>query len=128
MRKRTRREMKLLSKPWITKGIKISIAHKNKLFKKAIQDKSRVFTNHFKIYRNTLTRVIERSKKNYYKREIIKCKGNSRKIWKTINSITFSKNKQATHINKILDKDNTEKNRTTGNMRTFERQLCKYGL
>ena len=38
LRKQTRKERKLKSKPWLTKGILIFLKHKNKLFVKSLKN------------------------------------------------------------------------------------------
>ena len=46
---------------------------------------------HYKKYRNKLTRLIEQSKRKYFKMEIINSKGNPKKLWQTINNIINTK-------------------------------------
>lgn len=55
-KKLTKRESKFETKPWITKGIKISIAKKNKLYKDSLRYKNEYFSFKFKYYRTTYTR------------------------------------------------------------------------
>ena len=55
----SRRQAKRLSKPWITKGIRTAIKHKNQLYADGKQSE-------YKIYRNRIQRLIRLSKANYY--------------------------------------------------------------
>ena len=53
----SKRKTKLLSKPWITKGLRISVRIKNKLY--ASRDMIK-----YKVYRNNLCSLIRLSKQN----------------------------------------------------------------
>ena len=66
MKKLSKSQLKLKSKPWITKGILKSIRHKNNLYK--ILCRSNFSNKHqvkeYKVYRNKLTKIKTISKKN----------------------------------------------------------------
>jgi hypothetical protein len=64
MRVLSRKEIKFYTKPWITSGIKKSIKEKDKLFKKYIKSKSLYNHSKYKLYRNTLVKVIKCKQKN----------------------------------------------------------------
>ena len=68
------RKAKQLSKPWITTGIKASIAVKNKLY--ASGDDSR-----YKYYRNKICSLIRLSKKRYYYEYFEHNVTNMKKTW-----------------------------------------------
>ena len=59
MKQLSSRKRKVLSKPWITTGLKVSIRMKNKLYPSG--DEVR-----YKYYRNKISSLIRISKKNYY--------------------------------------------------------------
>ena len=99
----SKKEQKLKAKPWITRGIIISINFKNLMFKFAIKDKTKKFSAHFRKYRNILNRVIECSKRLYYKQVIKKNKENSKKLWKIVNDIVSTKSTSTCRINGVLD-------------------------
>ena len=67
LKKLSRKEIKFLSKPWITKAIKKSICIKNNLYKKYIRTRNNCVFEKFKTYRNKLKHLIFQSKKEYYK-------------------------------------------------------------
>ena len=98
-----KKDQKLKAKPWISKGIIVSIKKKNLMFKSAIKDKTKKFSITFKKYRNILNRVIERSKILYFKQVVNKNKTNSKKLWKIINNIVATKPISHSKINGVLD-------------------------
>ena len=76
----SRQENRPSDKPWITRGIFISIKNQNKLFKKYFKnenfdtDKSK--TEHYKKYLSKLTHVKNLAKRLYYE-NLIKCNNNN---------------------------------------------------
>ena len=82
--KRLKRQQR---KPWITIGIIKSISTKNSLLKKFIKTKDDFWFDRYRIYRNTLNRVIRLSKQNYYSSYFNDFKKTQKKIWKGINEI-----------------------------------------
>ena len=72
LKKMTKKELKLESKPWITPGIIASIKRRDNLLNKYI--KSRVgppknkLHSDYKILHNRITGLIKRSKKNHYQK------------------------------------------------------------
>ena len=83
----SKRLMKQQRKPWITKGILKSISTKNSLLKKVIKTKDDFWFERYRIFRNTLNRVIRSSKQNYYTSYFNDFKKDSKKIWKGVNEI-----------------------------------------
>ena len=90
LKKLSRRRLKIISKPWITKGLRVSINKKN----------SYLLNNNrelYRIYRNKLTSLIRLSKKNYYYNYFESNLNNAKQTWKGINElISKNKNKQRT--------------------------------
>ena len=105
LRKMSRKEKRIKSKPWLTKGILISIKNKNKMYKSHIQDKSTKFNFLYEQYKNLLTRVIKLSKKLFLHEEISKAGSDTKKVWKVINNIINYKNPKNSHIDNIIDKN-----------------------
>ena len=66
LRKLSNREVKLNAKPWITKGIRMSIRKKNKFYEKFIKTRQKYYESMYKSYRNKLSNLIKASKKKYY--------------------------------------------------------------
>ena len=89
------RKAKQLSKPWITKGIRISIKVKNKLY--ASGD-----TANYKIYRNkicTLTRLSKQQYSKFFNDNLT----NMKKTWEGINNVLARKLKNTKPITFIKD-------------------------
>ena len=105
LRKLSRKEKRIQSKPWLTKAIRKSIKTKNKMFSKAIKNKTEKFSNTFKIYRNILKRTIRLSKKLYFQESVKKATGNSKNLWKVINNIITTKSPKCQYLNSIHDCD-----------------------
>ena len=87
LRKKSRKEVKLGNKPWITKGILNLSKIKNKLYQISLTGKSED-VKLYKTYRNKLSHIKELSKREYYSQLVYNSKHNMRKLWKTINDIT----------------------------------------
>ena len=58
------------------------------MYKKSLNTKSPVDINTYKIYRNALNRVKRASKVDYYHKECLNNKNNSKKLWQIINKIS----------------------------------------
>ena len=101
----SKRRIKQLSKPWITKGIRAAIKTKNQLFYNGDNSK-------YKIYRNMLTNLIRISKKNYYLSYFSENFNNMRKTWEGINNLLNRKRNKRKSINTLKHLNN---NRVTTN-------------
>ena len=90
------RKPKMLTKPWLTAGLRKSIKVKNKLFFESNWPK-------YKIYRNKLTTLIRLSKQRHYQRFFDSNIKNTRSTWKGINEILgdAKKRKKSKRINFI---------------------------
>ena len=102
LRNLTRKEMKLKTKPWLTKGLLKSISIKNKLFKKCFKQKKVNLVSKHKLYLNKLTKLKQIAKKNYYTNELNQHKNEIGKQWKIINKIICHKRHQTEIIASIL--------------------------
>ena len=94
--KLSRKEKKLKLKPWITRGILNSIKTRNRLYKEVCSSKFRDtdLLKFYKKFRNKLSHIKERSKRQYYEKLLLESKGDSRKTWEVIkNVIKSGKNK-----------------------------------
>ena len=77
---------KRIKNPWITSGLLTSIKRKSTMY----QDyKSGLVTElAYKTYKNRVTSLTRRLKKDYYRRVFSNFKNNTKKLWQTINSLT----------------------------------------
>lgn len=73
--------------PWISFGLLQSINTKNKLHKKSVQEPSTINRQNFVTYRNRLSSLIRRAKKQYYERKLEEFKSNPAKLWKVLSSL-----------------------------------------
>ena len=83
-------KQRLHNKPWITKGILISIRNKQKMYKTHFLQGSNVRKMMYKTYANKLAKVKSLAKKLYFAQELSNCKGDGRKMWKVIRTIISS--------------------------------------
>ena len=84
---------KIRKEPWITTGLQKCIRKQKLLYKQQLKDIN-VETKRRKNvdYRNTLNKVLRRTKENYYRQKCIDFRNNSTKLWKMINRIISKEN------------------------------------
>ena len=96
MRPMSRKEKRLTDKPWITKGILISIKTKNRLYKKYFKNKNDHTDNpkreFYKKYLNKLTHIKNLAKRTYYEKLLKTNYKNPSKTWSIIREIVDHKN------------------------------------
>ena len=89
--KLNKKELKLLTKPWITPGIIKSIKRRDNLLQKFIKtsdiDRKNRIHEQYKSLRNQIVGIIRRSKKNHFQKYFSKNAKNIRKTWTGIKSI-----------------------------------------
>ena len=103
LRKLSNKEKKSLAKPWITRGIKKSIAVR-KLLRKSTKNKCAKIYDEYKYYRNLITRLKKNSFNMYYKNKLKDNFENRKKTWETINEITNHKIRKKTEIKSLKGK------------------------
>ena len=87
----SKRKAKQLNKPWITKGLRVSIKKKNELFFSG--DKSK-----YKIYRNKILTLSRLSKKLYYHDYFMTNSNDIKRTWEGINMLINRKRNNANSI------------------------------
>lgn len=105
LQKPSNRKTKKLRKPWMNFYILDMIKNKHKLYKKYLNHKTPENLNDFKTKRNKVKREIEKSKKHYYYNLFKKCKNDSKKIWKELNTLTRKKSKVKSTLPKFIKVD-----------------------
>lgn len=77
-------------KPWITNALITSIKNRDKMKKQCLRDKNNEqLWNQYKDYRNSLTKLLQKSRKDYYTRKLNEANKNTKKVWQIIkNSVT----------------------------------------
>ena len=86
----SRKQKKMHNKPWLTKGLLVSIKNKQILYKKFFCN-NKFGKWYYKKYTHKLTRVKNFSKKRYYNDAIREKKNNPQKLSKFVNSVISSK-------------------------------------
>ena len=97
------RALKFINKPWLTKGLKISIRTKNRLQSKLRKHCTENAENHFKRFRNILTKLKKKSFNLYYAEKCAASKTNISKTWKIINEIIKRKKSRVNTITNLKD-------------------------
>ena len=87
----SRKKQRLYNKPWVTKGILISIRNKQKLHKSHFLRGSEVSKVIYKTYANKLNKVKSLSTKLYFAQEMTNCMDDGRKMWEAIGTLIPSK-------------------------------------
>ena len=65
--------------PWLTEGVKRSIKHKNKLYRRQLKFKTSYNRKMYTTYNNKLKSVIKKLEKEYYQNNLKKCENNTKK-------------------------------------------------
>ena len=87
----SRKQKRVQSKPWLTKGLLTSIKNKQLLYKNFFFGNNEFGKLYYKKYANKLTRVKNLAKKLYYNEAINDKKNNPKELWRFINSVIPSK-------------------------------------
>jgi len=87
--KLSRWQNRLQKRPWLTKGLLISIKRNQKMHKTNFLNESPLEKYFYKLYCNTLTRATDMAKKLYYHSQHENCKHNSKKNSENI-TLTFT--------------------------------------
>ena len=98
LRKQNRKKTKLKNKPWLSKGILISIQQKNLLYKRALKLNDSITWAQYKVYRNKLTHIKEYAKRLYIKNLVNDNPHDTSSLWKIINKIIHLKNVKKNNI------------------------------
>ena len=84
----SRKKRKLLQKPWITRGILVSIRHKQKLYTSHNLHGSELQKRFCKTYANKLTKIKRLSKKLELRSQILNSRHDNKKFWSIMNTLT----------------------------------------
>ena len=94
-RKLTRKQQKLINKPWISRGILKSIKTKQKLYLSHFVNGNLEQKQLYKKYANKLTKVKFAAKKLYYQDKLETSKNNTAEVWRIIKSLLSSSRSDA---------------------------------
>ena len=122
LRKRTKKELRFVAKPWISNSIQISIDNKNNLYQYLLKHENHELKRKYNKMKKTLKKTISIAEQNFYGRLFEQCQNNSRKIWALINEITCRKKRDNNTINTIK----TASGLTTSNAKSIANTLNHY--
>jgi hypothetical protein len=83
---------KTLANPWMDKTLIKCSRTKQKLYNKFLKNKSTTNEKNYKTYNYFYIDLLKKTKKNYYSKQLTKCKLDTKKTWAVINDI-LGKNK-----------------------------------
>ena len=89
-------------KPWITKGLKISIKYKNKLYRKALTKSSEYIYARYTNYKKILERCIKQAENTYYYELFNNCSNRSKDTWKHLSYLLNKRKSRSSMINKLI--------------------------
>ena len=92
-------------KPHITSGIKVSIGHKDRLYKKYLENSNEVTRAIWRRFKNKLTETIRNAEKLYYKKIISNHKNSTTQLWKTFGKILNQNKVKHKNISSLLIND-----------------------
>ena len=93
----SRSQKRKQAKPWLTKGLLISIRRKQWLYKTQFLNGNSLGKDQFKMYSNTLNKIKQFSKKMYYHNEVGTNKNNPKRMWNVLCTLLPNGKKQVTH-------------------------------
>ena len=98
----SRKQERILRKPWLTRGILTSFRNKQKVHKSHFIQGTAAQNIFYKKYTNKLTKLKAISKKLYYENEFRFSAGNPRMLWQTLNNVLPSKRSTRNSAPKVL--------------------------
>ena len=102
MRELSKKEKKILEKPWLTQGLLKSISIKRSLFKKfkndVLKEKSSETYQQYKLYTDKINKLKRVCMRDHYQNYFMENFRNSRKIWMGINTLLNRHKKQQNTI------------------------------
>ena len=101
IKKISRRQKKLLKKPWITKALLVSIKKKHVLFKMHYVNGNNSQKSYYKQYLNKLTKIKTISKKLYFEKEFHLNRDNPKKTWDIIKTLLPSNSKSCNNTQNL---------------------------
>ena len=115
-----------LAKPWITRGLRTSIAVKNHLYKSYIRTRSDYYFTKFKFYRNKLNHLLDISKKNYYQNFFSENSKNIKGTWKGIRQLVTLKQNN-TVLPNTINVNNSKVSNLKNNADLFNKYFATIG-
>ena len=100
-------------KPWITTGLKVSVRHNHRLYRKYIKSRNPIAKNTYQRYNSLLRRSIRNAEKMYYKELFDNKKNSIYNMWRTLGVVVNPSKKRKGHdIHKVLSNGKMITNKT----------------
>jgi len=128
LKKLSRCEQKLKDKPWITKGILLSIKKKKLIYKTHFYQGNDTHKLIYKKDSNKLTKVKDLSKRRYFKKEINNNRGNPRKVWELLRFVLPCSNKKSSSFPSKLQSDGVKIDNPDAILECFNSYFCNIGV
>ena len=97
LKKLNKKELKFLSKPWITQSLQNSVKKKNKIYSKFVKCKNQklkeLYHSNYKTHRNLLSTLLKRAKEKYFTEFFNENIKDIKKTWIGIKSLVSMKHK-----------------------------------
>ena len=87
----SRKQRRLQSKPWLTKGLLVSIKRKQQPYRSRFLSVNLAKRQFYKTYSKKLQRLKSKAKRNFFFNEFRESSQNPRKTWSIINSLPHAK-------------------------------------
>ena len=98
LKKLNKKELKFLSKPWITQGFQNSIKKKGNIYSKFVKCKNKILKeihhSSYKNYRNVLSTLLKRAKEKYFTNFFNENIKDIKRTWKGIKTLVSMKQKK----------------------------------
>ena len=93
---------RLKDKPWITKGLKISIKNNHRLYRRSLRENDSLTNTRYKKYKNELRKCLKIAEEKYYNQLFDDTKHSAYNLWKNLGPVLNTKNIKKSHgINKL---------------------------
>ena len=103
LKKLSRKQKKLMNKPWITKGIYVSIRHKQRMYRSHYICGDDAMKKAYKIYSNKLTKIKATAKKLHYENELKKHANNPKKTWELLRTLLPGNNSKSATLPEFVN-------------------------
>ena len=123
----SRKQQKVLSKLWLTRGILTSIRSKQNMHKSHYIHGTFEQKMFYKKYTNKLTKLKTVAKKLHYENEFRSSADNPRLLWKTLNNLLPSKRSAGNSAPKILKINGTSFDQPADIAQSFNNFFCNIG-
>ena len=112
--------------PWVTKGVRLSIKHRDKLHSKTKKAKNKneqeKLRRTYYEYRTFLSKTIKNAKRIYENERFEKCKKDSKKMWSNITSVLGNSNNRRHVVVQINDENGV----TLSSLKDISNEFNKY--